>query len=293
MTRGGNTPTTYLRTPSLFSMIVCRLLRAEAPLEFVATAEETEPQSEWHCTPDRGKAATREEESRLPAIMKSEAPRPTRHLVPYIHPSEPRIVLERVPAEARARLRDVFVKYKSTGVRTLGWVRTRGRRDINLVGLLPPRVSLRLFVRQGSSPSEFGAPLRGQWPPWSVRRFLLYDVLLHELGHLQVVHEKSRDWNRRYASETRAQEFADEMRRRLFAEPFDHPDPIHNAPSVGEKASLLLWNRLDKDDRYRLALEVIRAPHEEMPDIGYLGDVDGVQEPFLRQVLCGVVPSNE
>ena len=35
---------------------------------------------------------------------------------------------------------------------------------------------------------------------------------------------------RRFASQTKAQEFADEWRGRLWAEHFEHPDPIHNAP---------------------------------------------------------------
>jgi len=63
---------------------------------------------------------------------------------------------------------------------------------------------------------------------------MLYDVFLHELGHLQVVDPKAQTERRRFASQTKAQEFADEWRARLWAEPFAHPDPIHNAPSEME-----------------------------------------------------------
>ncbi|MEM1443100.1 MAG: hypothetical protein AAGF67_12210, partial [Verrucomicrobiota bacterium] len=123
-------------------------------------------------------------------------------------------------------------------MRFLGWVRTRGRRDIVLCSILPPRVSLRSYIIKGQSPKEFGAPVRGQWPPWAVSRFLLYDVFLHELGHLQSVDPKSNDWRRRYAGETLAEEFANRWRRELFDEPFNHPDPIHFAPSREEESFL-------------------------------------------------------
>jgi tetratricopeptide (TPR) repeat protein len=38
---------------------------------------------------------------------------------------------------------------------------------------------------------------------------MLYDVFLHELGHIQVVDRKAKSTRRRFASETRAQEFAE------------------------------------------------------------------------------------
>ena len=63
---------------------------------------------------------------------------------------------------------------------------------------------------------------------------MLYDVFLHELGHLQIVDPEARTERRKFASETKAQEFADEWRARLWAEPFAHPDPIHNPASPAE-----------------------------------------------------------
>jgi hypothetical protein len=87
------------------------------------------------------------------------------------------IVLDRVPDEYRTRLRDVFLSWRSGGVRRLGWVRRRGRLDVNLISMLPPRVSLRQFIVKGQSPREFGAPARGQWPPWAER--LVNDCGIH------------------------------------------------------------------------------------------------------------------
>ena len=49
---------------------------------------------------------------------------------------------------------------------------------------LPRRVSLTRFLRhRRQSPREFGARRGAQWPILAVKRFMLYDVFLHELGH--------------------------------------------------------------------------------------------------------------
>ncbi len=129
-------------------------------------------------------------------------------LVPYITLPDVEIVINRIPGEFQERLRDVFINHYHRGVRWLGSVSTRGRRDIELCAVLPPRVSLGRFLSRKQSARQFGAPARGQWPPWAIRRFLLYDVFLHELGHLQLLNPKSRHMDRKYASEKFADEFA-------------------------------------------------------------------------------------
>ena len=210
-------------------------------------------------------------------------------LVSYVRQQDIEVVLDRIPPELCARLRDIFRSSRSYGVRRLGAVRTRGRRDIELFDRLPPRVSLRRFIYPGSSPSEFGAPHQGQWPPWAVRRFMLYDVLLHELGHLQLVRPRARGYDRKYASETLAQRFADTWRRTLYAQPFDHPDPIHNPPTAHELDTLPLWERLDKAQKEQLVHLVVAAPHPALPDLSRLGDIAPSHFEFLRKVLCFVV----
>ena len=206
-------------------------------------------------------------------------------LVSYVSGQDIDVVLERIPAELRTRLRDVFESSRSYGVRRLGAVRTRGRRDIELFDRLPPRVSLRRFIYPGSSAIEFGAPRQGQWPPWAVRRFLLYDVLLHELGHLQLVRPQGRGWTRKYASETLAQEFADSWRRELYSQPFDHPDPVHNPPSEIELGALSLWERLDKAAKERLVHLVLAAPHPSLPDLSPFGTIEPPHLEFVHKVL--------
>jgi hypothetical protein len=59
---------------------------------------------------------------------------------------------------------------------------------------------------------------------------MLYDVFLHELGHLQLVRPQAKEARRRFAMETLAQEFCDYWHGVLWSQQFDHPDPIHNPP---------------------------------------------------------------
>ena len=211
------------------------------------------------------------------------------HVVRYINNDDCWTVLSRVPAEYKTRLRDVFTWYDSKAVRCLGWVRSRGRRDLNIAGWLPPRVSLLRYVwkHPGLTAEELGAPARGQWPPWAVRRYLLYNTLLHELGHIQVADPTARRNNRRYASETRAQEFANEIRGRLYAQPFDHVDVVHNPPGDDELSFIRVWERLDKRQRYWLVKLALRAPHSKPALLGDLEPMTPRQRRFIERAIYG------
>lgn len=219
-------------------------------------------------------------------VMKINMKRNEPHLVPYLSEFDIEVAVNRIPEEFRKRLRDITTWHRSNGVRTLGFVQRRGRRDINLCIMLPPRVSLGRFLSKGQTALEFGAPSRGQWPPWAVRRFMLYDVLLHELGHLQLVNPKSKNWNRKYASETLAQDFANKWRHKLFIEPFDHSDPIHNPPADEELSWIKIWESFNKKLRFLLVSLVIKAPFAELPDISGLGEIPNENIGFLKNVLC-------
>jgi hypothetical protein len=89
-------------------------------------------------------------------------------------------------------------------------------------------------LKNGHTPEEFGARRGRKWPGLAVRRFLLYGVFLHELGHLQVVDENSRSDRLKFAREKLAQEFALAWCRQLWSEPFDSLDPVHNRATVDE-----------------------------------------------------------
>ena len=119
-----------------------------------------------------------------------------------------------------------------------------------------------------------------------MRRFLLYEVLLHELGHLQLVRPEGRGWDRKFASETLANEFAIEWRNRLYAQPFEHVDPVHNAPTDDELSLLPVWQAQSKSRRAFLVHLVVGAPHGSMPDVSSLGPLERREARFLRRLLC-------
>lgn len=208
------------------------------------------------------------------------------HLVRYISSKDIDIAIKRVPEEYRSRVREITTWHTSEGVRKLGYVTKRGRRDINLCTWLPPRVSLGRYLRKSQSAKEFGAPVRGQWTPWAVRRFMLYDVLLHELGHLQVVNAKSKSMRRKFADEKIAQDFAEEWKRKLFSTYFDHPDIIHNPPTDEELAFISVWERLNKKQRFVLVNLVLNAPYSELPDGSLFGEINDLHISFLNRALC-------
>jgi hypothetical protein len=212
------------------------------------------------------------------------ATRATNDLVSYVSDRDIQMVVQRVPSEFRTRIRDVF-RRRSSDAKVLGAVSTMGRRDIDLAARLPIRVSLGRYLHGGQSPEEFGAPKLGQWPPWAVRRFMLYDVLLHEIGHLQIVEPMAKRVERKFASETRAQEFADEMRRTLYSARFDHPDPIHNAPSPGELAMLAVWSRLDKAQRAQLVGLVLSGARPDDAQLSRFEPMTTEQREFVSRVL--------
>jgi len=146
----------------------------------------------------------------------------------YINDEDILVVLSRLPFETWIRLRRVHFNDEGQGVRLLASV-TRGRREI-AVCALPPRVSLTRFLTDKQSPLQFGAQRGCQWPRLAVRRYLLYDVFLHELGHLQIVDEKAKNVRRKYASQTLAQDFADYWRGMLWRKSYEHEDSVHNPP---------------------------------------------------------------
>ena len=102
--------------------------------------------------------------------------------VHHISPDDVRVVLSRLPTKTYNRVKAIHFNDQSWGGRSLGYS-NRGRREISMCSL-PPRMSLTRFLVKGQSPEMFGAKRGTQWPELAIRRFLLYDVLLHEIGHL-------------------------------------------------------------------------------------------------------------
>jgi len=151
----------------------------------------------------------------------------------FVNADDVRVLLARLPAELWQRLRVVHFNDRSFGGRRFGYVTGRGRREITLCAM-PPRMALTRALRMGQTPEEFGAKPNQKWPTLAIRRFMLYDVFLHELGHLQFGERPTRSKRLRFAGEKQAQEFAMEWCGQLWSQPFDHPDPVHNPPSADE-----------------------------------------------------------
>lgn len=176
----------------------------------------------------------------------------------YVDEADVEVVLSRLPADVTTRIRAIHFTDEARGNRRLGYTSTRGRREIALCAL-PPHVSLNPFLAGPQTALMFGAVKGAQWPSLAVRRFMLYDVLLHEIGHLQVVHENAKRPRRKFAGEVVAQDFANQWREDLWSKPFDHADPVHNSPSAEETASLSRWGEAHaeyKRGHFERALEL-------------------------------------
>jgi cytochrome c-type biogenesis protein CcmH/NrfG len=193
----------------------------------------------------------------------------------HVTEEDVRVVLERLPGSVSRRLKAVHFNDRGRGRRCLGYVR-QGHDEIALCAL-PPRVSLGACLRRSQSPNQFGAVRGSQWPPLAVRRFIPYDVLLHELGHLQVIDQKAKTTRRRFASETLAQDFAEHWCRKFWSGPFDHPDPVHNSPLPEELAAVHEgWAAANADyktglfhtqsNRYDMAVQFLTRAVERFPN---------------------------
>ena len=152
----------------------------------------------------------------------------------YVTGDDVCVLLGRLPEGLWERLRAVHFNDRSYGNRRAGYV-NRGHREIAICAF-PGSVSCTRFSsrKTGWSPATFGATRGKHWPRLAVRRLMLYEVFLHELGHLQIIDPTATSVRRRFASETLAEEFAHQWRRTLWSAHFDHPDPVHNPPGDGE-----------------------------------------------------------
>jgi hypothetical protein len=182
----------------------------------------------------------------MPMRVKFSVSTPRADRIHYVHEQDVRILLGRLPETLWSRLRVVHFNDRSRGNRFLGYVTTRGRREITLCAL-PPRIGLtKVALYSGLTPELFGA-LRGhKWPVLAVRRFMLYYVFLHELGHLQLIDKRAPSARRKFADETLAEAFAIEWCNRLWSESFVHADPVHNPPSPSEIATLATRSNLSQ-----------------------------------------------
>jgi hypothetical protein len=169
----------------------------------------------------------------MPGQIKFSVSTPGADRIHYVNEQDVCVLLSRLPHETWSRLRAVHFNDRGRANRILGYVTCRGRREITLCAL-PPRIGLTRGLRNGQTPERFGARSGRKWPVLAVRRFMLYNVFLHELGHLQLIDNKSTSDRLKYAHEKLAQAFAMEWCDKLWSQHFEHSDPVHNPPSQDE-----------------------------------------------------------
>jgi hypothetical protein len=163
--------------------------------------------------------------------IKFSVSRPGADRVHHISPEDVRVLLSRLPPDLWQQLGAVHFNDRSVGARRLGYARPESK-EISMCAL-PPRISLTRFLRAPQTPQKFGAMPGQKWPTVATRRFLLYSVFLHELGHLHPV-PRRRSRRLSHPREKLAQQFAVKWCNWLWSHPFDHPDPAHNPPVLAE-----------------------------------------------------------
>lgn len=208
----------------------------------------------------------------------------------HVTPSDVEVVLGRLPEEVLKPLKEVHFNDRMGTRGCLGYANP-GSGCLALCAL-PERVSFAHYLeRQECRAAEFGASAGSQWPNLAVRRFILYYVLLHELGHLQVLLVKGRRHGR-VPGERMAREFGNYWRRKLWSEPFDHSDGVHNPPAWDP------WrpfpHQMVEDGRYgELIQSLLAAPQYERPewhrDLGHAYAFSG----FYEQAEFHYIASHE
>jgi hypothetical protein len=185
----------------------------------------------------------------------------------YVDEDDVNVVLSRLSPDVTARIREIHFVDRARGNRVLGYT-TRARREIALCAL-PHHVSLNRSLSGPETPAMYGAVAGTQWPSLAVRRFMLYDVLLHEIGHLHVVDGRARSVRRKFADETIAQDLANQWREELWSTHFDHADPVHNPPTADETAALSRWGEAHAAYRRGIAAEgdAARQHHERAVEL--------------------------
>ena len=135
----------------------------------------------------------------MPPQVKFSVSNPDYDRIHHVNEEDRRVVLSRLPVERWQNLRAVHFNDRNHGTRVLSYVKC-GRRDIALWAL-PPRMSLTRLLVMAQTPEQFEARQGQKWPALAIRRFMLYDVFFHELGHLQIIDERACSVRLKFARE--------------------------------------------------------------------------------------------
>jgi hypothetical protein len=122
-----------------------------------------------------------------------------------------KLVLDRLPENTWNRFQVIHFNDPRRGLRWLGYI-NHERAEI-AISLLPPGVRRVRFVMRAGQPSRVPRATRRLSP----RREMLFDVLLDDIGHLQILDERVRDGVRLRSYEPRPAPHTDYWRLRLWS----------------------------------------------------------------------------
>lgn len=154
----------------------------------------------------------------------------------YLKKEDILVLLNRLPLEEYEHLKSVTFK-TCRGRNVYGKVYHKRSAGI-IICDQSARTSVRVKEAKRGSIEEFGALNNIKWPTLAIRRFMLYDVFLHELKHTQLLRNSKKRIVDKIPLEKQAEEYAEYWRGELYQHHFDHPDPVHNLPSEIEKERL-------------------------------------------------------
>ena len=168
------------------------------------------------------------------------------HFRQYVEETEIEALLAQLPEETRRDLHRVrFKNGVDTGGR-LGDIASDPDPEI-VIYAQAYRVSLTPYLGRDETPETYGAVDGCRWPVLAIKRFVLYNVLLTQLGRLQVG-----------ASGASGEQFAGHWRRELWSREPDDSDAVHRAPTEKE-ARLMRVGWAAADAEYEAGLELDEA----------------------------------
>lgn len=172
----------------------------------------------------------------------------------YVTKEDVLILLNRLPLKEYEHLKTVTFD-TCIGAYKFGYVSYKRVNGIVLCDQ-PQRMAMRGADAKRGHLTEYGGLNNIKWPTMAVRRYMLYNVFLHELRHTQIVKPNKKHIWEKTPNEKLANEYSDHWRGTLYSQHFDHPDPVHNLPTEEEKEHLqkywpLAMEHLQKGHRYK------------------------------------------
>jgi len=148
-------------------------------------------------------------------------------------------LLNRLPLEEYQQLKTVTFE-TCGGAYQFGYVFYKRVKGIVLCDQ-PLRMGMKEADAKRGHLIEYGGLNNMKWPIIAIRRYMLYNVFLHELRHTHIVNPHKKLTRHKIPFEKLANEYSDFWRGELYKDKFDHHDPVHNLPTLDEQEHLKLY----------------------------------------------------